>query len=236
MKQPHQIQLKILKKLLFVDRLRYTDIKPSRRMENNRFNFHLKELIKAGYIQKNKEFYFLTSVGKEYANRMDTDQVVISPQAKISVWLCGRRKKGKASQYLIYTRLKQPFYKCQGFPSGKVRYGETIVKAAIRELQEESGLTGSPQIVMVKHYLVFAKKTKELLEDKFMFLCLFDNPVGILKAHNEGKYQWVSQKDLPKYVTNHFESYAAFKKQIDLINGYKGKLTLIEEEHFSQKF
>jgi len=236
MKQQHKIQLEILKKLLFADKLRYSNLKPSFDMENNQFDFHLKELIKAGYVEKDSRFYFLTGMGKEYANRMDTDKVAMNQQAKISVWFCCRRKNKDEFQYLIYTRLKQPFYGCQGFPSGKVQYGETVVKAATRELKEETNLKSTPRIVMIKHYLVFDKKDKNLLEDKFMFLCLFENPSGALKTNNEGKYDWVSKKDIEKYVTNHFESFPVFQKQIDLIDNFDGNITFIEEKHFSSKF
>lgn len=236
MKPLHKIQLEILKKLLFVDKLRYTSLKPMRKMENNQFDFHLKELIKSGYIAKNQQYYSLTGTGKEFANRMDTDKVTISQQAKISAWFCCRRKKGKEYDYLIYTRLKQPFYGCQGFPSGKVQYGEMVINAAKRELYEETQLIGTPQIVAIKHYLVFDKILKNLLEDKFMFFCLIANPKGTLKPNNEGRYEWVSQTNLQKHITKPFENYSAFKKQLDLINNYDGRPVFIEENHFSYKF
>jgi ADP-ribose pyrophosphatase YjhB (NUDIX family) len=236
MKQQHKVQLEILKRLLFAEKLRYTDIKPNPDMENNQFDFHLKELIKAGHIQKIDQFYLLTNTGKEYANRMDTDKITISKQAKISAWVCCRRKTKKGYQYLIFTRLKQPFYGCQGFLSGKVQYGETVEQAAARELREEANLTGNPQIIMIKHFLVFDKKTKELVEDKFMFMCLFDNPKGVIKNNAEGKCEWVDKNDLPKYVTNHFESYTAFEKQVETINTFSGNIVFIEEKHMSQKF
>ncbi len=236
MKQLHEIQLGILKRLLFADELRYTDLKPDPEIENNQFDFHLKELIKVGYIQKGERYYSLTSVGKEYSNRMDTDKVVIAQQAKISAWLCCRRKRKQGYQYLIYTRLKQPFYNCQGFPSGKVKYGEHVINAAKRELKEETGLTGQPQIVTIKHFVVFDKKSNELLEDKFMFLCLFENPKGQLITNNEGKYEWVDEQGLKEYVTNHFESWEAFQKQLAEIRNYKGQINLQEIDHYSVKF
>jgi len=236
MKQLHETQLGILKKMLFANKLHYIKLKPNPEMENNQFDFHLKELIKAGYVHKKDKEYSLTSMGKEYANRMDTDKVVITQQAKISAWLCCRKKIKNKYQYLIYTRLKQPFYGCQGFPSGKVNYGERVIEAAKRELKEETSLTGIPNIVTIKHYIVFDKNSKELLEDKFMFLCLFENPGGKLKTNNEGMYKWVDEKDLKKYVTNHFESWKAFVEQLSEIKSFKGRISLQEVDHFSVKF
>ncbi|OGM31012.1 hypothetical protein A2630_01610 [Candidatus Woesebacteria bacterium RIFCSPHIGHO2_01_FULL_44_10] len=236
MRQLHEIQLEILKKLLFADKLRFTDMKPDPEMENNQFTFHLDQLIEFDYIQKGPRHYSLTSKGKEYANRMDTDKTKIALQSKVSAWVCCSRQKNDQAQYLIYTRLKQPFYGCQGFLSGKVRYGEKIIDAAKRELKEETGLTGEPQIIMIKHYLVYNKNYKELLEDKFMFLCLVKNPKGKLKANNEGKFEWVGEKDLKRYVTNHFESWGAFEQQVKEIQNFDGHIALQEIDHQSEKF
>ncbi len=233
----HEIQLQILKKLLFAKELRYTDLKPDVEMENNQLDFHLDKLIAEGYIENGEKHYFLTNLGKEYANRMDTDQVVIAKQSKVTAWICCSRRNGKAKQYLIYTRLKQPFYGCQGFMSGKVRYGEKVVDAARRELLEETGLKGSPQIVSIKHFLVYDKSTKELVEDKFMFLCLVKNPQGSLSPdETEGKYQWVDEDNLRTYITNPFEPIDELLSYLEETQKFTGQMTLHEVDHYSDKF
>lgn len=236
MKQLHNIQLQILKKLLFAQELRYTDLKPNPRMENNQFNFHLDQLIDKGFIHKGIKLYSLTNAGKEYANRMDTDKDFIARQSKLSTWICCTRIKNNHLQYLIHTRLKQPFYGCQGFMTGKVKYGEKVVNSARRELKEETGLEGNPEIVFIKHYLVFDKNSKGLVEDKFMFMCRVKNPKGRLKTGNEGTYEWVNEKNLKSYVANHFENYSAFQEQIKMIKNFKGNITLEEVNYLSKKF
>lgn len=137
MKQPHPIQLQILKKLLFVKSVKFTDLKPDKDIENNQFDFHLDQLIRFEYIEKLGKEYSLTSVGKEFANRMDTDKTTINIQAKISAVVAPVRiNKDGEKEFLIYTRLKHPFYGCQGFMSGKIAYGEAVLEAASRELKE----------------------------------------------------------------------------------------------------
>jgi hypothetical protein len=123
MKQLHPIQLQIMKKLLLSPTLRYGEMKPNPDMENNQFDFHLDQLINGNYIKKEDGIYSLTSFGKEYANRMDTDTVAIMKQAKVSAIVLPVKIVNSKKYYLIYTRLKQPFYGCQGFMSGKVSYG-----------------------------------------------------------------------------------------------------------------
>jgi 8-oxo-dGTP pyrophosphatase MutT (NUDIX family) len=235
-KDPHPIQLLILKKLLFAPSLRYTELKPNPDLENNQFDFHLDQLIKASYIIKQANLYLLTSTGKEFANSMDTDQVKIVKQAKISVFVASVKSNKKATEFLIYTRLKQPFYGKQGFLSGKVLYGETVEQAAEREFNEETGLTGKPKTVALHHYLVYEKTTHKLIEDKFMFLCLIKNPKGNLIGSNEGKYEWVKTPNLLTYVTNHFENKTRFKKDIKQILEFKGDIVFEEITHLTNDF
>ncbi len=237
MRQLHEIQLQVLQKLLFAESLRYTEMKPDKLMENNQFQFHLTQLVDYGYVLKSGKHYTLTSTGKEYANRIDSEVVKIERQAKISVWIaCTRKRKGKL-QLLMYTRLKQPFYGCQGFPSGKVKYGEKISEAAIRELKEETNLDANKsQTVAIAHFRVFDENTMDLLEDKFMHLCLIKNPVGVIQANHEGKYEWINEEDLDSYLTNPFEDKNEYHYYIHFIKNFNGNVKLIESDHKTSKF
>lgn len=232
----HEIQIKILNKLLFAPRLRYVDLRPGEEIENNKLNFHLNQLKELGLIVKHTEQYSLTDKGKEFAGRLDTDRLIVKKQAKISVSVCPIRQTGEEKEYLIYTRLKSPFYGCQGFMSGKVDYAEFVVEAGSRELLEEANLEGTPQIVEIKHYRVFSKATKELLEDKFMFFAVVNGPKGEVKQSNEGKYEWVKESQLKTYVTNHFESWEAFADQLEIFKNFDGQIRFVEEDHYSEKF
>lgn len=214
MKPIHQIQLQILKKLLFARGLRYNQLKPDQEMENNQFDFHLKQLLSQELVVKQGSVYCLTTAGKRYASRMDTKNTVIPVQSKISVRFTATKGERASQQILVFNRTKHPFYGCQGFGEGKLRYGETVEGAAKRQWQEETGLIGNPKIVGVTHYFYFDPATKELLEDRFVFLCLMGNVAGTLNSSPEGEYQWVNTKDLRSFVSRPFISYKFFESDL----------------------
>lgn len=236
MKQLHQTQLAILTKLVFAPNLRYSQLKPSPDLENNIFDFHLDKLIDLGYISKSTGFYQLTSSGKEYSTRLDTQSVQIIKQAKLSSWMGVLRDGKNEPDYLIYTRLKHPFYGCQGFCGGRIHFGETVIDTAQRELLEETGLTGQATIVKLHHFRVFDQNHK-LLEDKFMFLCRIVNPIGTLIPENEeGKYAWVAKNNLHSYITKYFESEAVFLDQLEAITNPTTPLAIEETDVISHTF
>jgi len=236
MKQLHNTQLKILNKLLFHPKVRYTDLKPTRKMDNNKFTFHLDQLLNLGHVQKFTDGYSLTKTGKEYANRMDTDKSKIMKQSKIGVFVCPIREKNGKRELLICTRLKHPFYGCQGFMGGKISYGEKITEGARRELKEETNLDGEIEIVSIRHFLVTDKNTQELLEDKIVFLCRTLNPTGELKSNNEGKFEWILESEIFDYITKPFETIDSLREQIEQYINFDGTMIFHEQVHVSENF
>ncbi|HEQ65284.1 MAG TPA: NUDIX domain-containing protein [bacterium] len=234
MEKIHKIQLSILRNLLLSDGITFTKLKPNEDMENNKFVFHLNKLIDAGLINKESDLYFLTDIGKEFAGRIDTDELKFVKQAKLSAWCCSIRKLGKKKEILIGTRKKQPFYGCQGFIAGKINYGEKVLHAAKRELYEETGLKGEPKLVQIRHYLTH--KEGKLVGDKFMFLCLFENPVGEISLNYEVELEWVFLDDIFKYIKKPFGSIEEFNEIINLVINYTGAISFIEKIEAADDF
>lgn len=234
MKDLHPIQLSILRNLLLSDGLRYTDIKPDKEMENNQFSFHLNSLIDANLVLKDEDKYRLTDKGKEWANRMDTDDVKMMTQAKLSAWCCCVRDVGYGKEVLVGTRKKQPFYGCQGFVAGKIKFGETIYDAARRELREEAGLEGNPKLVQVKHYISY--KEGKLVEDKFMFLFSFENPEGEIHANYEVDLKWVPINELPQFITKPFKNFEEIKEVVDSVMNFDGNISFVEKVEDAENF
>lgn len=234
MKEHHKTQMGMLKNLLFASNLRFNELKPDPNIENNTFTFHLDSLIAEGLVTKNEQYYQLTDLGKEVANRMDTDTLQKQIQAKISAWCCCIRNTETGRQVLIGKRMKQPFYGCQGFVAGKVRFGETLIDAAKRELSEEAGLTGEPELVQIRHYITY--KNNELVEDKFMHLFLFTDPQGELTNNNEVELEWIDIQDIKEKIIKPFGSLQDLQEIIKIANEFDGNLSLVEIVENNEKF
>lgn len=236
MNQIHEIRLQILKKLIFAKQLRYTDLKTFPEMENNQLDFHLDKLVSEGLVGKSEKAYFLTTKGKEYSGRIDTDKVQLTKQAKLTAWVCCTRYYKGKTQYLIGTRLKQPFFGCQGFVAGKVNFGETIIEAAKRELSEETGLIGKPKIASLKHFHIY-DQDNNLVDDKLMFLCVVKNPTGnLIRKTNESENCWVNKADLKRYLTYPFEPIDEFLSFVKEVENFSNQKTILEIKHYTEKF
>ncbi len=209
----HEFQISILRELLFKPNARFRDLKTVD-IPNDHFNFHLKQLIKSGFVTKGNERYSLTDIGKEYANRIDTDNLQLERQAKLSVAIHAVRERNGITEYLVHRRLKEPFFGWYGSHSGKIRWGETPVECAEREFFEETGLSGDFSLKGILHYHN-VNKDKKLLEDKYMWLFRVDNTKGkLLKKVEGGENLWVTA-DKYKSLEHVFGDYEEMIKAIN---------------------
>lgn len=172
----------------------FGDLTRASGLTTDHVTFHIKKLIELGYVAKvPKEYgkYTLTRRGKEYANRMDTDAYEIEKQPKLTVDLAIEHN----GEFIVQQRQKHPFYGYYGFPTGKIRWGETMIEAAARELLEETGLTAQLRVVGIYHKLDY-DTDGELLEDKYMCLIHGTDPKGELIAETEShKNTWMTPKE-----------------------------------------
>lgn len=183
----HPAQITILRRLLFLPKASFSELQKSTDLSSDHFNFHIKKLIEEGYVEKNTAHYRLSTRGKEYANRMDTDENEIEKQPKISVAITLERKgQDGERQFLFQQRKKNPYFDFWGRPGGKVRWGESILEAAQRELAEETGLQAEFEFKHIYHKRDFNKTTGKLLEDKVFFCVYASSYTGELIEEFEG--------------------------------------------------
>lgn len=226
----HEYQISILRELLFKPKARFRDLKKVD-IENDHFTFHLNHLIKEGLIEKTVGRYSLTTKGKEFANRMDTETLVLEKQAKLGVSIHAESITGGKRKFLVHQRLKEPFYGWYGFVTGKIKWGETPEETAKRELLEETGLNGKFELKGIVHYLHLHNKTKELLEDKYFFIYKVTKPEGNLKESiEEGKNIWMTEKEYRK-LNN---TFATFDEVKEVLNSKK--VIYVERKRFVDNY
>jgi ADP-ribose pyrophosphatase YjhB (NUDIX family) len=108
-------------------------------IESNHFAYHLEQLLAAKFIQKTGKQYALTPQGLSYVDRMSQKTMVDRLQPHIVTAIDITNSAGES---LLFKRSFQPYIHRIGFPIGKTHYDEHIQDAAVRELQEKTGLTG----------------------------------------------------------------------------------------------
>jgi ADP-ribose pyrophosphatase YjhB (NUDIX family) len=203
----HKAQVAILRHLLFVPSAGFADLQKTTELSSDHFNFHVKKLIDEAYVEKLEKAYKLTNKGKEYANRMDTDENEIEKQPKISVAITLERVgENGEREFLFQQRKKNPYYDFWGRAGGKVRWGESIIEAANRELEEETGLTADFEYRLLYHKRDFDKKSGRLLEDK-VFLCVYATEYTgkLIREFEGGVNKWMTVAEFhvqPKRFTS----------------------------------
>jgi 8-oxo-dGTP pyrophosphatase MutT (NUDIX family) len=209
----HEFQMAILRELLFNPGARFRDLNKVG-VTNDHFTFHVNRLLEEGLIIKEKGSYSLSTAGKEFANRMDTEILKMERQAKLAVALHAVREKKGVTEYLIHQRLKEPFYGWYGSHSGKIRWGENPLICARREFKEETGLAGKFKLKGIVHYHHFHKNGK-LLEDKYFWVFKVNKVEGKLKSKvPEGRNIWINEKKFRKLK----RVFATFDETIEVIN------------------
>jgi len=214
----HPTQSSILRELLFRPQAGYAALQAPTKLSSDHFNFHITRLVELGLVERlSRGQYRLTTHGIEYSNRLDTDNNTVERQPKVAVILAIQRYHHGATEYVFQERLKNPYFGFWGLPSGKIRWGETIVQAAAREAKEETGLTADFTIAGVYHEHTLQAENDDLLEDKIFFVVIGSNPRGKLTESFEGgRNQWLSYDE----VSKKYKKYVSLKKELDILTDH----------------
>jgi ADP-ribose pyrophosphatase YjhB (NUDIX family) len=138
---------------------------------------------------------------------MDTDENEIERQPKVSVAITlERTNKEGEREFLFQQRKKNPYFDFWGRIGGKVRWGETVIEAAERELEEETGLTAKLEYRLLYHKRDFSRATGKLLEDK-IFLCVYATEFSgeLMEEFEGGNNRWMTVEEFhaqPKRFTS----------------------------------
>jgi len=194
----HYYQKALLKKLIVTPGLRFNDLLIPGLLSEH-MNYHLKQLLDAGLIEKQGDHYQLTDLGKDYGNLLDDNSEFVERQPKTSViiWAVRRNSKTGKVEHLVNKRLRQPYYGKVGRLTGKVRFGETLQQAVARELFEETGLQADHfQLEKVYHKL----RTREdgtTVQDILFYIFFISGLHGTLITKTEFQENfWISEADM----------------------------------------
>lgn len=227
----HEAQTSILRELLFVPQAGFAVLQKPTGLTSDHFMFHINRLVELELVERvGRGQYRLTINGKEYANRLDTDERTIERQAKISVLLVPLRERAGTdeTEYMIHRRLKQPFYGRYGFMSGKIRWGESIEEGAARELLEETGLRGDLEFKCIYHKRDYTTGDR-LLEDKYFFIMTATNVSGDFQANfDSGSNHWHTRAEIAA-LENKFPGVIDVLERIEQPN-----LTLWEQNYLTK--
>jgi hypothetical protein len=128
----HHIQRDIIDRLMHNQRLRFSELKPAG-MESNIFMYHIAQLKKLHYIDKDDEGYFLIHDGLQYVDGLRRDSIRPHRQPKVIAIVVLRNDQG---QWLMAERITQPYIHQRMFMSGQQHFGESLYDQPARELAE----------------------------------------------------------------------------------------------------
>ena len=132
----HHIERSIIAYLMTHEHARFSEMRPSN-CETNLFTYHLKILVKQGYIAKADKGYTLSDKGLVYVDRVSVDKMKLRTQPKIITMLLVQDGYGKV---LLQKRTKQPYINTWTLPYGKLHIDdESVGAAAAREAREKLG-------------------------------------------------------------------------------------------------
>ncbi len=226
----HDAQTSILRELLFRPDAGYTQLQKPTGLASDHFNFHIKRLMDIGLVERRQRGrYHLTPRGKEYANKLDTDNNTIERQPKAAVLLATSMMVDGQTLYLFQERLKQPYFGYWGLPGGKIRWGETILEAAARELEEETGLKARHKFMGIYHEHTYQEETGEMLEDKIFFVVkCFDLQGTLIERFEGGRNAWMSRDEVEVLD----KKFASFETEMAVA---EAQASFVEELHRYKK-
>lgn len=111
-----------------------------------------------------------------------------------------------------------------------MRWGETIIQAAARELDEETGLSANYKIAGLYHEHTYLEGEEEVVEDKLFFMVHCKNPSGkLVEVYEGGRNKWMTADEARMLE----KKYSSFETELDMIVGKEG--TFVEETHHYSK-
>ena len=192
-----EFQKSILKSFMYKTKLRYNEIW-DKTIPSNKFDYHLKQLIKEGIIEKQDTLYQLTSKGLYIISSLDGVVIEEKKQPLVCSFILGYDKK--KNKVLMQIRTKQPFYGVFGIPGGKLEFGSSTVDQAAEEFKEETGFSGKLKLKLITNYITYNLDDKQMAHHMIGFMYLATDLQGeLIEETREGKNIFISPDEISNY-------------------------------------
>ena len=148
----HHIQRAIVYKLAFSEGLRFSQLKPDT-LENKAFDYHLKKVIRAGYVAKSDTGRYQLTAEGQLMWRMSQQKPAQADRAYSTLLLAVQRPDDGA--WLLYRRRTHPMIGLAGFMHAKPSPDADSTEVAKQTLYDQTGLTGEFVVHAHGYFRVF---------------------------------------------------------------------------------
>lgn len=220
-----ELQKQILTKLMFKESIKYAELEKVTE-NHDLFNYHLRELVKKGFIEKTGSSYSLTAKGRQQVAFFEEDGTV-QKQFKVGMFIDLLRKVDDHYEMMLYKRLKHPHYGYIGAITGKLKWGDSLEENLKRELMEEVGVTPTKFKILGVVRDIFSDENHEKVGDGVFFDIAVEEWEGTPSDKSvEGDYFWC---DIDKILDLENIFRTGFEQGLPLLKQY-----LHDRENFSQ--
>jgi len=170
------IQRDIIARLKNADSLRFSQLKPHQDIPNDLYNYHLKQLIGDGLIEKIETGYQLSAAGKRHVADVHHTSDQDDRLFKFNALLIVTRRTDGTLYILNQRRTSQPSYGIVGLPGGTILKSEPLLDGAQRKLTQETGLSGSFRYLGTERRILY--DGARLFSDVLFPFCLCEDAIG----------------------------------------------------------
>jgi ADP-ribose pyrophosphatase YjhB (NUDIX family) len=144
---------------------RYTELN-TLFVESGHFRYHLQQLIKEGLIvQPTRGQYALSQKGMHAVDKLSLHAHNTTPMPKVITYTL----LTSGNSVVLQQKQKEPYMHLYNMIGGKVHEGETTQQAAVREVQEKTGLAiADPQHKGI--YEIFIRQNNTLLSHTIAYV------------------------------------------------------------------
>ncbi len=186
----HPIQKFIMGALVYKKIARFSDLRPPK-TDTNLFSYHLKALIKEGWVEKIETGYTLSKNGLEYVDRIGTESLNFRTQPKIITMLLIQNSEGDV---LVQKRLKQPYINTWTLPYGKTDIHDESIEFGAKRVSLQKLNYLSETIRHVGDAYIRVKMNDESLSATFAHIFRFETD-DIVETES---LHWVQPLKLPR--------------------------------------